>query len=56
MAENPAGSTPSPQYSMVFLAGSFGLTEAEAKVILDQAGQDRLTAAELARLHNAGRR
>jgi hypothetical protein len=43
-------STKQPQYTMTFLAGSFGLTEQQARVILAQSGDDRLKAAEAARL------
>ena len=39
-----------PQYTTAFLAGSFGLTEAQAVAIITAAGADRLKAAEAARL------
>jgi hypothetical protein len=39
-----------PQYTMPFLAGSFGLTEQQAKSILARSGDDRTKAAEAARL------
>jgi hypothetical protein len=39
-----------PQYSVTFLAGSFGLTAEQAKIVLAQAGDDRIKAAEGARL------
>ena len=39
-----------PQYSVTFLAGSFGLTEDQARAILAQCGNDRVKAAEAARL------
>jgi hypothetical protein len=38
------------QYTMTFLAGSFGLTEEQAKAVLARAGDDRVKAAEGARL------
>ena len=43
--------TKPPQYTVTFLAGSFGLTEDQARLILAQAGDDRLKAAEAARVH-----
>jgi hypothetical protein len=43
-------SAPRPQYTMAFLAGSFGLNEAQASSILDEAGEDRTKAADMARL------
>ena len=39
-----------PQYSVTFLAGSFGLTAEQAKIVLASAGDDRVKAAEGARL------
>jgi hypothetical protein len=39
-----------PQYTMTFLAGSFGLSEEQAKLVLARAGDDRVKAAEGARL------
>jgi hypothetical protein len=42
------------QYTAGFLAGCFGLTLKEARQILSKAGQDRTTAAELARKTKAG--
>ena len=39
-----------PQYTVTFLAGSFGLTEEQARLILARAGDDRVKAAEGARL------
>jgi hypothetical protein len=42
-----------PQYTVAFLAGSFGLTQAQAVSILAAAGDDRLVAAEQARLQKA---
>lgn len=39
-----------PQYTMTFLAGSFGLSEEQAKLVLARAGDDRIKAAEGARL------
>jgi hypothetical protein len=39
-----------PQYTMAFLAGSFGLTVEQATSIIAEAGDDRLKAAEAARL------
>jgi len=39
-----------PQYSVTFLAGSFGLTEDQARAILAQCGDDRVKAAEAARV------
>lgn len=39
-----------PQYTMPFLAGSFALTEEQAKAILARSGGDRTVAAEAARL------
>ena len=41
------------QYTVAFLAGSFGLTQAQAVAILAAAGDDRLKAAEEARLQKA---
>jgi hypothetical protein len=35
-----------PQYTSTFLAGSFGLSEEQARVILAKAGDDRIKAAE----------
>jgi hypothetical protein len=49
MTEKVAPTKP-PQYTMTFLAGSFGLTEQQARAILAQSGDDRLKAAEAARL------
>ena len=39
-----------PQYTMAFLAGSFGLTAEQAMSIIAEAGGNRLKAAEAARL------
>jgi hypothetical protein len=39
-----------PQYTPAFLAGSFGLTQAQAQTILESSGVDRLKAAEMARV------
>jgi hypothetical protein len=39
-----------PQYTVTFLAGSFGLTKDQARLVLAQAGNDRVRAAEGARL------
>jgi hypothetical protein len=39
-----------PQYTATFLAGSFGLTEEQARQIIARAGDDRVKAAEGARL------
>jgi hypothetical protein len=45
-----------PQYTMTFLAGSFGLTEEQARLVLAQAGADRVKAAEGARLQKQANR
>lgn len=39
-----------PQYTVTFLAGSFGLTAGQARLVLARAGDNRLKAAEGARL------
>ncbi|MBL8598371.1 MAG: hypothetical protein JNL14_11590 [Devosia sp.] len=45
-----------PQYTSTFLARSFGLTQEQALVILARSGEDRIRAAEGARLERqAGR-
>ena len=45
-----------PQYTVTFLAGSFGLTEEQARLIIARSGDDRVRAAEGARLEKqAGR-
>lgn len=41
------------QYTPGFLAGSFGLTDAQARNIIAEAGEDRARAAELAKLQKA---
>lgn len=43
-----------PQYTVPFLAGSFGLTEEQARVILAEAGDNRVEAAERARQEKRG--
>lgn len=45
-----------PQYTVTFLAGSFGLTEEQARLILARAGDDRVRAAEGARLEKQASR
>jgi hypothetical protein len=45
-----------PQYTVTFLAGSFGLTEEQARLILARAGDDRVKAAEGARLEKQATR
>lgn len=49
-------SAPRRQYTTAFLAGSFGLSEAQATSILDEAGEDRTKAADMARLLKVARR
>ena len=44
---------PQRQYTAGFLAGSFGLTLKQAREILAAAGEDRTTAADLARRKKA---
>jgi hypothetical protein len=46
----PGKVTKLPQYTVTFLAGSFGLTAEQARQIIAQAGDDRVKAAEGARL------
>jgi hypothetical protein len=50
---DPVAPQPPRQYTAGFLAGSFGLTIAQAREILASAGDDRTTAAELARKKKA---
>jgi hypothetical protein len=45
-----------PQYTVTFLAGSFGLTAEQARHILARAGDDRVRAAEGARLEKQASR
>lgn len=45
-----------PQYTMAFLAGSFGLTEQQARSILAASGDDLTKAAEAARLQKKAER
>ena len=45
-----------PQYTVTFLAGSFGLTVEQARFILARSGDDRIKAAEHARLQKLARR
>lgn len=45
-----------PQYTVTFLAGSFGLTAEQARLILARAGDDRVRAAEGARLEKQASR
>lgn len=45
-----------PQYTATFLAGSFGLTHEQARVIIARAGDNRVMAAEGARLEKQARR
>jgi hypothetical protein len=45
-----------PQYTVTFLAGSFGLTEEQARLILMRSGDDRVRAAEGARLEKQASR
>ena len=45
-----------PQYTVTFLAGSFGLTEEQARLILARSGDDRVRAAEGARLEKRASR
>ena len=50
---DPVVSQPPRQYTVGFLAGSFGLTIEQAREMLASAGDDRTTAAELARKKKA---
>lgn len=45
-----------PQYTATFLAGSFGLTQEQARLILARSGDDRVVAAESARLEKQASR
>lgn len=45
-----------PQYTATFLAGSFGLTQEQARLILARSGDDRVVAAERARLEKQASR
>lgn len=45
-----------PQYTVTFLAGSFGLTQEQARLILARSGNDRVMAAEGGRLERQASR
>lgn len=45
-----------PQYTVMLLAGSFGLTQEQARLILARSGDDRVMATEGARLEKQASR